>query len=306
MLLNPFAGNAVYAAHRMSIFSKFRGDKLSLSWRFSAAPGSIIWKLLISPDGILAGEERDPENKTGTLFAIDVEQGTTLFRDKQIDEPWWFNSEQATRENIYIHKFRKPDMPEPRGVTALNVKTGELRWEQPDVSMLFELDGKLYSQRDGYGGKEFFALDSLTGEVAEAFGSEHSEILSRRALVRDEDTNSQFSIPVLPEDEIFSEIAKLLGESLNINELRGSIDFAEFGKYVIFSYHERITNDASAALGNLLRNDIRILDSEKGDIVHAQTLNSETPYPVPENFFINHGVLIYVKEKNEVVGIQLA
>jgi hypothetical protein len=305
-LLNPFTGKAVYAAHRMSIFSKFKGDKLSPSWRFSAATGSIIWKLLISPDGILVGEERDPENKTGTLFAIDVRQGTTLFRDKKIDEPWWFNSEQATRENIYIHKFRKPDMPEPRGVTALNVKTGELRWEQPDVSMLFELDGKLYSQRDGYGGKEFFALDSLTGEVAEAFGSEHSEILSRRALVRDDDAGSQFSIPVLPEDEIFSEIAKLLGESLNITELRGSIDFAEYGKYIIFSYHERITNDANAALGNMLRNDIRILDTDKGDIVHSQTLNSQTPYPVPENFFINHGVLIYVKEKNEVVGISLA
>lgn len=292
--------------NRMSIFSKFRGDKLSPSWRFAAAEGSIIWKLLISPEGILAGEERDPENKTGSLFAIDVRQGTTLFRDKQIDEPWWFNSEQATRENIYIHKFRKPDMPEPQGITALNVRTGELRWEQPDVSMLFELDGKLYSQREGYRGKEFFALDSLTGEVAEAFGAEHSEILSRRALVRDDDTSSQFSIPVLPEDEIFSEIAKLLGESLNINELRGSIDFAEYGKYIIFSYHERITNDANAALGNMLRNDIRILDTDKGDIVHAQTLNSETPYPVPENFFINHGVLIYVKEKNEVVGISLA
>src|SRR6188768_3950509 len=106
--------------NRMSIFSKFRGDKLSPSWRFAAAEGSIIWKLLISPEGILAGEERDPENKTGSLFAIDVRQGRTLFRDKQIDEPWWFNSEQATRENIYIHKFRKPDMPEPQGITALN------------------------------------------------------------------------------------------------------------------------------------------------------------------------------------------
>lgn len=290
----------------MSILSFFKGSTLSESWSFSAAQGNIIWKLLISPNGILVGEERDPENKTGMLFAVDVESGAMLFRDKRIDEPWWFNSEQATRENIYIHKFRKPDMPEPRGVTALNINTGELRWEQPDVSMLFELDGKLYSQREGYRGKEFFALDSLTGEVVEAFGSEHAEILSRSTLVHNEDNHSQFSIPILPEDEMFQEIAIVLGNSLNAQELRGSIDFAEFGKYIVFSYHARITNDANAALRNLLRNDIHILDADSGHLVHAQTLNSSTPYPVPENFFINHGVLIYVKEKNEVVGIRLS
>lgn len=290
----------------MSIFSRFKSaPTLSPKWRFTALQGSIIWKLLISPNGILAGEERNPDKKTGTLFSIDVEAGTILFRDKAIDEAWWFNSEQATTDNIYIHKFRKPDMPEPRGVTALHIRTGEMRWEQPDVSMLFELDGRLYSQREGYGGKEFFALDALTGAVVEAFGSEHSEILARRALVVDTDTSSQFSIPVMPDDEIFGEIKNILSSTLNIGELRGSIDYAEFGKYIIFSYHERITNDANAALGNMLRNELRILDSEKGDIVHSETLNIETPYPVPENFFINHGVLIYVKEKQEIVGIPL-
>ncbi len=290
----------------MGIFSKLTGNKRKALWRFAAAPGNIIWKLLISPTGILAGEERHPDNKTATLFALDVATGNTLWRDAQIDEAWWFNSEQATADNIYIHKFRKPDMPEAQGVLAIDISSGALRWEQPDVAMLFELNDKLYAQREGYGQKEFFSINTLTGEILEAFGSETDHILSLRALVTDQDQHSQFSIPVTPADESFAAIESILSTTIAETELRGSIDFAEYGDMIVFSYHERITNNPNAALGNLLRNELRILDVVKGEIVYSDTLNAETPYPVPENFFINRGVLIYVKEKTEIVGVSLA
>src|SRR5437762_2854726 len=153
----------------MSILSIFKSEKLKASWRFETKLSSaIIWKLLISPDGILVGEERDLDAKTASLFAIDVPSGKVLWREVTIDEAWWFNSERATSENIYIQKFRKPDMPEPKGIIALDIHTGLLRWEQPDVSMLFEHEGKVYSQREAMGRKEFFALDSKSGEVLEA------------------------------------------------------------------------------------------------------------------------------------------
>src|SRR5947209_12099649 len=108
------------APDRMSILSALRGNKLKAAWHFTVRkPAEIIWKLLISPDGILGGEERDTEAKTASLFAIEVETGKILWRDVRLDEPWWFNSERATSETIYIQKFRKPDMPEPKGIIAV-------------------------------------------------------------------------------------------------------------------------------------------------------------------------------------------
>src|SRR3981081_1543838 len=78
----------------MGILSKLRSNKLKVSWRFGTKkPSEIIWKLLISPDGILAGEERDTELKTASLFALEVANGKILWRDAKIDEAWWFNSE---------------------------------------------------------------------------------------------------------------------------------------------------------------------------------------------------------------------
>ncbi len=290
----------------MSILSIFKGEKPKPLWRFKTqAPSVIIWKLLISPDGILAGEERDTESKTASLFSLDVASGKVLWRDVVIDEAWWFNSERATSDNIFIQKFRKPDMPEPKGIIALDIYSGKLRWEQPDVSMLFEHDGKVYAQREALGRKEFFAIDSISGEVLEAYGSERDNILAMQSTVVDADLHSVYSMPITPDDEIFSSIGNVLTDILDVNELRGTIDFAEYGKYIIFSYHERIANDPQALLGNLLRNHLKILDTEKGEIIYSDEPNAETPYPVPENFFIHRGVLIYVKEKREIVGVAL-
>jgi hypothetical protein len=291
----------------MSILSIFKGEKIKPLWRFTTRwQDAIIWKLLISPDGILAGEERDTEAKTATLFAVDVASGKTLWRDEALDEGWWFNSEKATSDNIFIQKFRKPDMPEPKGIVAVDIKSGKLRWEQPDVSMLFEYEGKVFAQREAMGRKEFFAIDSITGEVLEAYGSGRENILAMQSMVVDTDQHSVYSMPITPDDDIFASIASVLSDVLDVNDLRGTIDFAEFGKYIIFSYHEKIANDPNALLGNLLRHHLKILDTEKGEIIYSDSPNAETPYPVPENFFINHGILIYVKEKREVVGIALS
>src|SRR2546423_15405747 len=207
----------------MGILSIFKGERLKALWRYKAKSSSaIIWKLLISPDGILAGEERDLEAKTASLFALDVPSGKMLWRGVTIDEAWWFNSERATKENIYIQKFRKPDMPEPKGIIALDIHTGAFRWEQPDVSMLFEHDGKIYAQREAMGRKEFFALDSTTGEVLEAYGSEKENILAMQSMVVDTDDHSVYSAAITPDDEIFSAIGGILNDVLDVSELRGT------------------------------------------------------------------------------------
>ena len=196
-------------------------------------------------------------------------------------------------------------MPEPKGIIALDIHTGTIRWEQPDVSMLFEHDGKIYAQREALGRKEFFAIDTLSGEVLEAYGSERENILAMQGMVVDSDHHSVYSMAITPNDELFTSIENVLADVLDVNELRGTIDFAEYGKYIIFSYHERILNNPQAMLGNQLRNHLRVLDKEKGEIIYSDEPNAETPYPVPENFFIHRGVLIYVKEKREVIGISL-
>ena len=142
--------------------------------------------------------------------------------------------------------------------------------------------------------------------MLEAFGTDSSEVDAARMMLSEIDTHSIYSTPLHPTSELFQPVADTLKDVLSIQEVRGSIDFAEFGdKYLIFSYHERAKQGAQAMLQNLLQNELKILDKEKNTIVFSETLNTETPFPIPDNFFINHGILIYVKDKRELTAVSL-
>jgi hypothetical protein len=293
----------------MSILSFLKSESktgLRTKWKFvPSGKENVVWKLLISPKGILTGEVRDVEAKTGSLFALDVATGKVLWKDKKVGEEWWFGSETATERTLYVQTFPKPDMPEASGIIALDIETGVTRWEQPDVALLFEADGRAYASRRRFQGREFFALDAHSGEVLEAYGTDDSAIRTIAASINELDEHSVYSSPLVPEHDLYPVINDLIHDLLDVREVRGAIDFAEFGKYLVFSYHDRMKG-AEAMLRNLLKNEIKVLDREEGSVVFSQVLNEETPFPVPENFFINRGILIYVRDKHEVAGIELA
>ncbi len=290
----------------MGILSFLRGAGLKPKWSVEARDSeSIIWKLVISPSGILAGEERNVEQKKGSLFALDPKSGKMLWRGVELEEAWWYGAEKASGTTLYIEKFPRPDMPEARGIIAIDLQSGKTKWEHQSGTFLFEAAGKTYISQARFEGRDFFALDPATGQTLENFGSDENAFRLVASVLSEEADHSVYSTPLGLEDELFEPIRVLLQEVLNVAEVRGTIDFAEFGKYLIFSYHDRM-QEPNAMLRNLLKNELRILDRETGEVVFEDTLNIETPFPIPDNFFINHGTLIYVKEKREIIGVDLA
>jgi outer membrane protein assembly factor BamB len=290
----------------MGILSFLRGSGLQPKWSVEARDSeSIIWKLVISPSGILAGEERNVEQKKGSLFALDPKSGKMLWRGVELEETWWYGAEKASSTTLYIEKFPRPDMPEARGIIAIDLQSGKTKWEHKSGTFLFEAAGKTYISQARFEGRDFFALDPATGQTLESYGSDESAFRLVAGVLSEEEDHSVYSTPLGLEDELFEPIRALLQAVLNVAEVRGTIDFAEFGKYLIFSYHDRM-QEPNAMLRNLLKNELRILDRETGEVVYEDTLNIETPFPIPDNFFINHGTLIYVKEKREIIGVDLA
>ncbi len=291
----------------MGILSFLKGSGLKRSWVIpTSGPDVLIWKLLISPNGILTGEERDVEKKTASLFALDVRTGKMLWRGRELDEKWWFGSERATDERLYLHRFRKPDMPEAKGIVTLDLLTGDTIWEQQELILIADLGEEAIAMKQGFERQDFFRLNAANGEVMEELGRDAVAI--RPLLEADEraDKHSSYTASISPGSEHFEAIEGLLRTVLTVENVRGSIDFLETGNFVIFSYHERITNNPNAMLRNLLRSELVVLDRLSGEIVFRETLHEETPFPVPDNFFINNDTLIYVKDKRELVGVRLA
>jgi hypothetical protein len=289
----------------LSFLRPEKTDRIKPSWTYKAhGKDSVIWKLLISPAGILTGEERNIETNSAEMFALNTISGDVLWRGIETVEKWWFGSELASRHSLYLHTFFTPDMPEARGIISLDIETGKERWRQPDFTLLFEANERVYAENARRKGKEILKLDLLSGEILEALERNPATISTLRDLAEVNDESNIYPTPLYPESELYEAISGMMQSALDVTDVRGSIDFAEMGAYLIFSYHQRITTP-EAALRNLLVNELKVLDRESGEIVYSDTLNAETPFPVPDNFFINRGTLIYVKEKQQVVGVAL-
>jgi len=289
----------------LSFLKSEKSDRIKPQWKFKVrGKDSVIWKLLISPAGVLTGEERNVETKTSEMFALDTSTGDVLWRGVETVEKWWFGSELASRHSLYLHTFFTPDMPEARGIISLDIETGRERWRQPDLTLLFEANERVYAEHAHRKGKEIVLLDLLSGDILETIERNETTVSALRDLAEENDESNIYPTPLYPESDIFEAISEIMKSVLDVAEVRGSIDFAEFEQYLIFSYHRRLTTP-DAAFRNLLANELKVLDRESGDVVFSETLNAETPFPVPDNFFINRGTLIYVKEKREVIGIAL-
>jgi len=287
------------------IFPALRGKKLKPTWIFETSRESeIIWKLLISPNGILAGEERDTEAKTGSLFAVDVASGKTLWRHVTLDEPWWFGSEKATNDTLFIQTFRKPDLPEAKGIIALDIRTGKIRWHEPEMSFLFVEKDRVFAMRQGYSHRNYFALDAGTGAILEDYEEDASAIAEARNHSSEIDPLSHFADPLNAAAPERKQLFDALKDGMGLTDLRGPVEFLEFGKYRIFCFHARALG-ADAQLQNMLSNQMIIIAKDSGRLLFRETLHSKTPLPLPDNFFITHGTLIYVKEKRTLVGIAL-
>jgi hypothetical protein len=290
----------------MPLFTFRKGKKLRPAWSLqTTGPDILIWKLLISPSGILTGEERNVQEKTSSLFALDVTSGKTLWRGVTIDQPWWFASTYAGDTTLYLQTFLKPDLPEPRGIIALDIATGIERWRQPELSFLFESGEHVGAVRQGISARDHYLLSTITGEILEEFGEDTTELHARQSALVVESTYTQFADLLEPGDPDFETAASLLTSSLEIDDLRGPIEHLEHGSSMVLSYHARSRKSGGAMLRNLLSNEMLVLSRETGEVLFRETLHTETPLPLPDNFFVNRHTLIYVTEKRTVSGIRL-
>lgn len=270
------------------------------SWTYDAPEGFLIWKLLISPAGIIAGEERGPEAKLVTFFALDLETRRPLFRGKELHEPWWLAAQAASSTHFYVSQFPKPDMPESSGIVALDIVTGEERWHNRDLSFVVESEGRVIARRSSPLRTRYMILDpdsgEPVGEVDEAF---------LRALDRNmpADERSRFPDTLSPESpHAIPLLDYLKSHDIPLEELRGGLEWLAFDDVVIWAFYYR-QRTARGMLENLLTE--RIVVFHRDVCVYEDIVEPETQLPVPNTYFVYDHNLIYVRNKQAVVIVRL-
>lgn len=267
-----------------------------LSPFFTFSQKGNIWRMFFNQLGIVAGETRDIDSKNTYFFALDSVNGRELFREMQLEEKWWVSISGINSDTVFISGYKKPDMPEQLGITAVNQKDGSIRWTRNDLSFFYSNDQNVYAYKQFFESKKYLYVNAETG-------CDIGEVTPDDALSVKNQTES-----LLYKDFVYPEMLnghnKLSGILGNMKYL-GEVECIEFKNLLIFNIHEFKGVDIHDITRKNVTNRLFIRDSESNKIIFEETLNKNVSGYVPDSFFIRKDQLFYVKEKKELISIKL-
>jgi len=254
-----------------------------------------IWRLIPSESGYLVIEERDAKTREVFFNCLKTTDGKILIKNFQLEEKYWAGIEAVHSDLIFFHKFRKPDMPNHKGIYVLDIPTQKIIWQNDDLVFQLAKDDAVFAFQTGFDGRNYFYLNSKTGEVIKNLGDNFDEVNKLREELMQNDFMKSFSFPAQfindENDSVTSQLFKSLKEDKNIIR---NIDWLKLNNYILFNYH-RTNSD------HTFNNNFRIFDLAKQKYVLKETVNSNTTKLIPESFFLINNLLFLLIEKSKLV-----
>ncbi|MFA6455900.1 MAG: DUF4905 domain-containing protein [Bacteroidota bacterium] len=271
----------------MKFFSLF-SNHLSPSWEFSAE--NVLWRIMFSGNGKIIGEDRNTESKTVTFFCLDASTGKPLWRNKTFGEQWWIGLDAVAEDRLYLHGYKKPDMPEHKHIIAVDIRTGDVLWKNSECTFLAIQSPYVYGYKDLFERRSYFRIDDRTGEILEEL-TELPESVGEN--LQYERTDFSFSDAVTEADGDVWTAASAMEEFQSAESIVTE-------KYTLLNVYSRNTPPVEG-----LKNTLTIIDSSTNKKVYSDVLNESTPYPVPDSFFMDGKRVYYIKERKTFVALNL-
>ncbi|MHB1049554.1 MAG: DUF4905 domain-containing protein [Bacteroidota bacterium] len=276
----------------MKLFSLF-SQQLRPVWSFNAS--HTLWRVIFSDDGIVICESRNTETKTAAFSCINSRTGSVLWSDRIYDEQWWIGIEGISDGRLYLHGFRKPDMPEHQGITCIDVMSGNVLWKNNDRSFLTVHHSDVYGYRDLFERRLYYKINRDNGTVEEELQSLPDDVEENRQLEK-----TDFTFPESLNKET-AEPWKLLLTSTGLTDTQiAVVECIAAEKYHVFAVYSR-----NEAADDGLKNRLYIVDTAAQKKVYSDVLNRSTPYPVPDSFFMDGNRIYYIKERKSLVAVDL-
>lgn len=278
----------------MALFGKKPRFLWPPAWTYTG--DGLLWLLRFSPAGRIVGEVRHPAEKTVRYFCLDERSGAPLWENRGFDEPWWIGVEDVTADRLFLHRFRKPDMPQHLGILALDIETGALLWENPDFTFLFVRNDTIYAARQGFEAMKYYALDAVDGSVQRELGTDTAQINALRTEINAIDWFAGYAYPEsLPNSHpAHGEADRLLRAQVRQEALRGPVDVLLTPELLAASWHETL---AAAGGGSAtLSQRFAAWRRRDGALAFETELGRGMSAPGPDSFFTKDGQLFYIRD----------
>lgn len=255
-----------------------------------------IWRILPTNDGKLIIEERENEKKQAYFHCLSLYTGKKILNNFQLEENFWVGIETVKDDTIFFHKFAKPDMPKHKGIFAFDINSKKIFWENPDLVYQFILHDKIYSYAEKFGGKKFYALNPLNGEIINELDQNYEMINDLREESFKEEDNKGYLFPEVFEVELVDDdqVADLIKSLRNDFVISGKVEYIIKNQLLMMSFHE-VNSQRN------FTNHFKAVDLSKGKYILEEVINKETNLYFTDSFFVKDDLLFLLFGKSRLV-----
>lgn len=287
----------------MKILSLFARPSLKSSWTFT--PGDAIWRLYPVRSGELVGESRNQDSKRVSFFALNAATGVPLWQNLTFDEPWWIGIEDVTEGVLLLHKFASPDMPQHKGIIAVDLRTGQKLWSNDEPTYWFAHKSSVYVHKMTFEKLLASELDAKSGRTIKDFDQDLEPSLFRIREEALEANQDGLQFPEIAElDRVDPRIAGIVKQVLPSVGAHGPIEFAQREAYLLMNFH--VPSKEATGEKTLLDNHLTIVDTATGRTMYRDIVVRNSPAVVPDSFFIRNGTVYYIKDHITLTAIRLS
>jgi hypothetical protein len=230
-----------------------------------------------------------------SFAAVDLERPSSplLWQDYRPDSSWWWSMAGLYQGVLLLHRYADARQPEAKGLLALDVRTLQVRWQQPDWAFR-QISGTVLTvyQRES-GSPVFRQLDLTSGRPLS--GDVVSETSAAEASF---EGGVQYPWHYPEEQTYFQPIARFVSQQLQIQiQPVKAFDYAERQGLVVVSYY---LCDPSG-----LTNRLVVFDGQARVRLH-ETLATGLPGVGQATFLIRDNSLLFIRDKKELVSYVLS
>ncbi len=275
----------------MILFTILHQNKLKiLQKRFNFQFSEQIWRVLphtSSQRNEWVLELRNPNSKSVHLAAIDPIHERLLWQTAPIELDWWSSLVMVREDQIFVHLYRYPEIPEPTDIIVFSLENGNLLYHLPNHFLVGTPSNGLAQVARRVGEElKYYDLDASTGSLSKCDNPTENEILS------------DFKLPNLQKngDPYFDQMRFFI-ESLVGHGALHSIEYLDLKPYMMFSYYIYEQEKMNQF--------ILVANQNKEIIVHDLVNEGEKSVGVG-TMILKANVLVYLKNKNEFSSLKLS
>ena len=280
----------------MALFGFLKDRQLKPTWTFKAE--GTIWRVVPDESGKIVGEVRNVAEKATSFFCLNQMTGEVFWERVSFGERWWIGIEAIHKGVLLLHGFSTPDLPEHKGIIAVDLMTGKSLWNNVNLTFVAANENSILASQQSVEDKTLFELDYRTG-VTLGLLEEAASMFDKGELASTLKAENEIELPApvthLPDPA--------MSKHYNTDNLVGNVESVDHNNLLIFNFHEKLTGNSKQQA--LLKNTLKVLDKPTGNILYAAVLNAESSTVIPESFFIQNETLFFVREKCELTALHL-